>query len=68
MNLNPEKIQHYKSHMNISVAIQDHLKTIEVSALISCTCVASICHAHMKFPLKIRFNFNIVLEKYRILG
>ena len=27
------------------------------SALISCTCIASICHVYMKFPLKIRFNF-----------
>jgi hypothetical protein len=42
--------------MNASVAIQDQLKTIEVSALISC--IASICHIYMKFPLKInRFNF-----------
>jgi len=55
VNLNPEKIQQYKSHMNVSVAIQDQLKTIEVSALISC--IASICHVYMKFPLKIRLNF-----------
>ena len=32
LNSNPEKIQQYKSHMNISVAIQGQLKTIEVSA------------------------------------
>jgi len=51
VNLNPEKIQQYKSHMNISVAIQGQLKAIEVSALISCTCIASICHVYMKFPL-----------------
>ena len=37
--------------MNASVAIQDQLKTVEVSALISC--IASICHVYMKFPLKI---------------
>ena len=33
--------------MNVSVAIQDQLKTIEVSELISC--IASICHVYMKF-------------------
>jgi hypothetical protein len=38
--------------MNVSVAIQDQLKTIEVSALISF--IASICHVHMKFQLKIK--------------
>ena len=57
-----------KSHMNASVAIEDQLKTIEVSALISC--IASICHVYMKFPLKIKdstFFLSIVLEKYRIL-
>jgi hypothetical protein len=32
--------------------VQDQLKTIEVSALISC--IASICHVYMKFPLKIK--------------
>jgi hypothetical protein len=37
--------------MNASVAIQDQLKTVEVSALISC--IASICHVYMKFQLKI---------------
>jgi len=40
--------------MNASVAIQDQLKTIDVSVLISCTCIASICHVYMKFPLKIK--------------
>ena len=45
--------------MNASVAIQDQLKTIEVSAFISC--IASICHVYMKF-------FLIVLEKYRNFG
>ena len=56
--------------MNASVALQDQLRTIEVSALISCTCIASICHVYMKFPLKIKDSifFLIVLEKYRILG
>jgi hypothetical protein len=39
--------------MNASVALQAKLKTIEVSALISCTCIASICHVYMKFSLKI---------------
>ena len=33
--------------MNASVALQDQVKTIEVSALICCTCVASICHVYM---------------------
>jgi hypothetical protein len=40
--------------MNTSVVIQDQLKTIEVSALISC--IASICHVYMKFPLKIKIQ------------
>ena len=55
--------------MNASVAIQDQLKTTEVSVLISC--IASICHVYMKFLfkiLKIQLFFLIVLEKYRILG
>jgi hypothetical protein len=54
--------------MNASVAIQNRIKTVEVSALISCT--ASICYVYMKFPLKIKDStfFLIVLEKYRILG
>ena len=54
--------------MNASVAIQDQLKTIEVSVLISC--LASIWHAYMKFPLKIKDStfVLIVLEKYRIVG
>jgi hypothetical protein len=54
--------------MNAYVAIQDQLKTIEVSVLISC--IASICHVYMKFPFKIKDStfFLIVLEKYRILG
>jgi hypothetical protein len=38
--------------MNVSVAIQDQLKTIEVSALIYC--IASIYHVYVKFPLKIK--------------
>jgi len=38
-------------NLNEIIAIQDQLKTIEVSALISC--IASICHVYMKFPLKI---------------
>jgi predicted tellurium resistance membrane protein TerC len=50
----------------------DQLKTIEVSALIiiSCTCIAFVCHVYMKFPFKIKDStfFLIVLEKYRILG
>jgi hypothetical protein len=42
--------------------VQDQLKTIEVSALLSC--IASICHVYMKFPLKIKDStfFLIVLE------
>jgi hypothetical protein len=54
--------------MNAYVAIQDQLKTIEVSVLISC--IASICHVYMKFPFKIKDStfFLIVLEKYKILG
>ena len=32
--------------------VQNQLKTIEVSALISC--IASICHVYMKIPLKIQ--------------
>jgi hypothetical protein len=54
--------------MNASVAIQDQLKTIEVSVLISC--LASIWHVYMKFPLKIKDStfVLIVLEKYRIVG
>ena len=53
--------------MNVSVAIQDQPKTIEVSVLISC--IASICHVYMKFTLKIKDStfFLVVLEKYRIL-
>ena len=58
--------------MNASVAIQDQVKTI-VSALIiiSCTCIAFVCHVYMKFLFKIKYStfFSlIVLEKYRILG
>ena len=54
--------------MNASVAIQDQLKTVEVSVLISC--IASICHVYMKCSLKIKdlTFFLIALEKYRILG
>jgi hypothetical protein len=32
--------------------VQDQLKTIEVSAVISC--IASLCHVYMKLPLKIK--------------
>ena len=32
--------------------VQNQLKTIEVSALISC--ITSICHVYMKSPLKIK--------------
>jgi hypothetical protein len=54
--------------MNASVAIQDKVKIIEVSVLISC--LASICHVYMKFPLKIKDSnfFSHSFEKYRILG
>ena len=54
--------------MNAYVAIQDQLKTIEVSVLISC--IASICHVYMKFPLQIKdLTFVlIVLEKHKIVG
>ena len=54
--------------MYVSVAVPDQLKTIEVSVLISC--IASICHVYVKFPLKIKDSTFclIVLEKYRILG
>jgi hypothetical protein len=47
--------------------VQDQLKTIEVSALISC--IASICHVYMKFPLKIKDStfFLIVLENIYIV-
>ena len=50
MNLNPKKNQQWKSHMNVSVAIQDQLKTIEVSVLISCLFLMFIWW----FPLKIK--------------
>ena len=54
--------------MNAFVDIQDQLKTIKVSPLISC--IASIYHVYMKFTLKIKDStfFLIVLEKHRILG
>ena len=47
--------------------VQDQLKTVEVSALISC--IASICHVYMKFPLKIKDStfFLIVLENIYIV-
>ena len=64
----PSRSGGIKSHMNASVAIEDQLKTIEVSVLICC--IASICHVYMKFTLKIKdstFFLSIVLEKYRIL-
>ena len=57
--------------MNASVAIQDQLKTIEISALISCTSIAFVCHVYLKFLFKIKdstFFSLIVLEKCRILG
>jgi len=72
VNLNPKKIQLQISHINASVAIQDQLKTIEVSALmiIFCTCISFFCHVYMKFPFKIKDStfFLIVLEKYRNIG
>jgi hypothetical protein len=54
--------------MDASVAIQDQLKTIEVSVLISC--ITSICHVYMKFSLQIKDStFDlIVLEKHMVLG
>ena len=54
--------------MNASVCIQDQLKPVDVSALISF--IAPICHVYIRFPLKIKdstFVF-LILEKYRILG
>jgi hypothetical protein len=48
--------------MNASVDIQDQLKTITISALISC--IASICHVYIKYPLKLKGS--TFLEKYRI--
>ena len=47
--------------------IQDQLETIEVSALISC--IASICHVYIKFPLKNKDSIFLLLvfEKYKIL-
>ena len=51
--------------MNASVAIQDQLKTIEVSALIiiSCTCIAFVCHVYMKiYIIHIEFFFSIFLH------
>ena len=50
--------------MNAYVALQDQLITIEISALIACTCIASICHVYMKFPLKIKdSNFVLIVLK-----
>ena len=51
--------------MNASVALQDQLKTIEISALIFCPCMNSMCHVYMKFPLNIKDSnfFLIVLKK-----
>jgi hypothetical protein len=44
--------------MNASVAIQDQIKPIEVSVLIiSCTCIAFVCHVYMKFLFKIKDFF-----------
>jgi hypothetical protein len=43
--------------------VQDQLKTIEVSALISC--IASFCHVYMKLPQKIKdstFLFSYFLK------
>ena len=56
--------------MNASVALQDQLKTIEISALIYCTCIASICHVYMKFSLIIyqgRQSSCPLLAKLKIL-
>jgi hypothetical protein len=56
-----------QSYINASVGIQNQLKTVDVSALISF--IAPICHVYMKFPLKIKdstFVF-LILEKYNTL-
>jgi hypothetical protein len=47
-------MQSFESKLNNSTIkkSQDLLKTIEVSALISC--IVSICHVYLKFPLKIK--------------
>ena len=51
--------------MNLSVAIQDQLKTTEESALISCM----LClYQTATQKLKIELFFLRVLEKYSILG
>ena len=47
-------MQSFESKLNNSTIkkSQDLLKTIEVSALISC--IVSICQVYLKFPLKIK--------------
>ena len=47
-------MQSFQSKLNKSTTkkSQDLLKTIEVSALISC--IVSICHVYLKCPLKIK--------------
>jgi hypothetical protein len=47
-------MQSFESKLNNSTIknSQDLLKTIEVSALISC--IVSICHVYLKFSLKIK--------------
>jgi len=49
VNLNPQKIQQYKIHTNVSVAIQDQPTTIEELAL------TSLCHFYMKLPFSVFF-------------
>ena len=52
MNLNPEKIQPLKGHMNASVAIQDLAKNYRSNSI-----NISICHVYMKFPFKNKISF-----------
>jgi hypothetical protein len=42
--------------MNVSVAMQDQLKTIKVSVSVLICCIASIYHVYMKFTLKIKVS------------
>jgi hypothetical protein len=46
----PQENSTIKNHINV----QDQLKTIEVSVLISGICIASFCHVYLKFPLNIK--------------
>jgi hypothetical protein len=58
-------MQSFESKLNNSTIkkSQDLLKTIEVSALISC--IVSICHVYLKFPLKIKDStFYSLIWKY----